>query len=41
MAQNMENIDFLHIFYCNFTTMVSTEEKLWFLSYLEHFWPDP
>ena len=40
MAQNMENIDFL-IFYCNFTTMVSTEVKLWFLSSLEHFWSDP
>ena len=33
MAQNMENIDF--------GTMVSTEVKLWFLSSLEHFWPDP
>ena len=32
---------FLHIFHCNFTTMVSTEVKLWFLSSLEHFWPDP
>ena len=38
MAQNMENID---IFHCNFTTMVSTEVKLWFLSSLEYFWPDP
>ena len=41
MAQNMENIDFSHIFHCNFTAMVSTEVKLWFLSSLEHFWPDP
>ena len=32
---------FLHIFYCNITAMVSTEVKLWFLSSLEHFWPDP
>ena len=41
MAQNMENIDFSHIFHRNFTTMFSTEVKLWFLSSLEHFWPDP
>ena len=40
MAQNMENIDFLQIFYCNFTAMGSTEVKLWFLSSLEHLWPD-
>ena len=32
---------FSHIFHCNFTTMVSTEVRLWFLSSLEHFWPDP
>ena len=32
---------FSHIFHCNFTTVVSTEVKLWFLSSLEHFWPDP
>ena len=38
MVQNMENID---IFRCNFTTMASTEVKLWFLSSLEHFWADP
>ena len=37
MAQNMENIEFLHIFHCNFTTMVYTEVKLWFLSSLENF----
>ena len=41
ITQNMENIDFHNFFYCNFTTMVSTEVKLWFLSSLEHFWPDP
>ena len=42
MAQNIENIDwFSHIFYYNFTTVVSAEVKLWFLSSLEHFWPDP
>ena len=41
MVQNMENIDFLHIFRCNFATMASTEAKLWFFSSLEHFWPDP
>ena len=41
MAQNMENIDFRIFFYCNFTTMVSAEVKLCFLSSLEHFWPDP
>ena len=32
---------FPHIFYCNFTTMVSTKVKLWFLSSLENFWPGP
>ena len=32
---------FSHIFHCNFTTMAFTEVKLWFLSSLEHFWPDP
>ena len=32
---------FSHIFHCNFTTMVSTEAKLWFLSSLEHFRPNP
>ena len=32
---------FSHIFHCYVTTMVSTEVKLWFLSSLEHFWPDP
>ena len=32
---------FSYIFHCNFTTMVSTEVKLWFLSSLEHFWPYP
>ena len=36
MAQNMENIDF-HTFYCDFTTMVSTEIKLLLLSAFEHF----
>ena len=41
MAQNMDNIDLQTFFYCNLTTMVSTEVKLWFLSSLEHFWPDP
>ena len=41
MAQNMENIDFHTFFHCKFTTMVSTEVKLWFLSSLEYFWPDP
>ena len=25
MVQNMENIDFVHIFRCNFATMASTE----------------
>ena len=40
MAQKMENIDF-RTFLLNFTTMVSTEGKLWFLSFTEHFWPDP
>ena len=42
MAQNMENIYFctffFSFFYCNFTTIVSTEVKLWFLSSLEHFY---
>ena len=32
---------FTHVFHCNFTTIVSTEVKLWFLSSCEHFWPDP
>ena len=32
---------FSHIVHSNFTTMVSTETKLWFLSFLEHFWSDP
>ena len=32
---------FSHMFYYNFTTMVSTEGNLLFLSYFEHFWPDP
>ena len=32
---------FSYIFHCNFTTMVSAKVKLWFLSSLEHFWPDP
>ena len=41
MAQNMENIDFDTFFYYNFTTMISIEVKPWFLSSLEHFWPDP
>ena len=31
---------FSHIFLCNFTTMASTEVKLWFLSSVEHFWTD-
>ena len=29
---------FSQIVYCNFTTMVCAEAKLWFLSPLEHFW---
>ena len=41
MVQNMENIDFAHILHYNFTTMASTEVKLWFLSSSEQFWPDP
>ena len=41
MAQNMENIDFRIFFTVTSQTMVSTEVKLWFLSSLEHFWPDP
>ena len=32
---------FSHIVYSSFTTMVSTEIKLWFLSSLEHFISDP
>ena len=40
MAQNIENINF-RTFDCNFTTIVSTEGKLRFLSLFEHFWPDP
>ena len=28
-------------FYCNFTTMVATEVKLWSLTSLDHFWQDP
>ena len=35
------NNDFSHIVYSNFTTMVSTDIKLWFLSSLEHFLSDP
>ena len=41
MAQNMENTDFRTFFYCNFTTVVSAGTKLWFLSSLKDFWPDP
>ena len=40
MAQNMENVDFHTFFTVNFTTMVSTDVELWFLSSLEHLWPD-
>ena len=31
---------FLRIFNCNFTTMVSSEVEVRFLSSLDHFWPD-
>ena len=41
MVQNMENIDFRTFFAVTFTTMASNEVKLWFLSFVEHFWPDP
>ena len=41
MVQNMQNIDFRTFFNYNFTTMAFTEVKLWFLSSLELFWPDP
>ena len=41
MVQNIQKYWFSHIFHYNFTTMAFTEVKLWFLSSLEHFWPDP
>ena len=41
MVQNMENIDFRTFFTVTSQNMASTEVKLWFLSSLEHFWPDP
>ena len=36
MDQNIKKYLFSHTFYCNFTTMVSAEIKVWFLSSLEH-----
>ena len=41
MAQNMKNIDFCTFFTVTSQKMVSTEVKLWILSSLEPFWPDP
>ena len=41
MAQNMENIDFDTIFTVTSQQWFLREVKLWFLSSLEHFWPDP
>ena len=40
MAQNIENIDF-RTFFTVTSKQFSTEVNLWFLSSLEHFWPDP
>ena len=40
-AQNMDNIDFRLFFTVTSQQWCLLEVKLWFLSTLEHFWPDP